>query len=90
LIWIHIKHIFGIQKLKVGNMAANNKIKLKQIDELELAEFVQQEGANLGLVQLACGHGAPVSPPQDPTQAALYYDLDTFQMSFWNPETQSW
>lgn len=71
-------------------MAANNKIKLKQIDELELSDFVQEEAANLGLVQLYCGHGAPVSPPDDITKAALFYDLDTFQLYFWNTDTQSW
>jgi hypothetical protein len=40
--------------------------------------------------QIYSGHGAPSEIPVNPSIEALYFDLDTYQTYFWNPETQSW
>ena len=40
--------------------------------------------------QISYGHGVPTASPSDTSDAAIYYDLDTYQTYFWNPATQSW
>lgn len=40
--------------------------------------------------QVFFGNGAPTTPPVDPSDAAIYYDISTYQTYFWNIETQSW
>lgn len=40
--------------------------------------------------QVFFGVGAPTAPPTDPSDAAIYYDISTYQTYFWNINTQSW
>lgn len=73
-------------------MPANNKIKVRQIDEDELGAFVVETAATAisPVQQVYYGSGAPSSPPADETKGAIYYDIDTYQLYFWNPNTLSW
>jgi hypothetical protein len=48
-------------------------------------------GIYVGIVkQLIYSHGAPTGAPPFSDSASICYDLDSFQMYLWNPETQSW
>jgi hypothetical protein len=71
---------------------ANNKIKVRQIDETELEDFVvtKATAAIVPIQQIYSGNGAPATPPTDQTKGAIYYDIDTFQIYFWNTNTLSW
>lgn len=40
--------------------------------------------------QVFYGSGAPTGNPASLYSAAIYYDKNTYQVYFWNPDTQSW
>lgn len=54
-------------------MAANNKIKLRQIDTDELSTFVQSEVTPIQ--QIYPGTGIPSEDPQDTTSGNIFYDI---------------